>query len=207
MSSAPVVIGNATLYLGDCADILPTLGRFRACITDPPYGLGDRMQGGTWGAKVEFAEMRQWDQVAPEGAAIARCVASGEVSVIWGGNLFTLPPSRCWLLWDKLNAVPTMGDFEMAWTNLDRPSKRLRIPVGRVLNGHPTEKPIELMLWCLEQAGMPETVVDPYMGSGTTGVACMQAGKRFTGIEINPGYFATACARIENAQRQQRMFA
>lgn len=198
-------IGEATLYLGDCRELLASLGRFEAVITDPPYGLGDRMQGGTWGAKVEFAEMRQWDQAPPQADVIARVVALGDVSVIWGGNLFALPPSRCWLIWDKLNAVPTMGDFEMAWANIDRPSKRFRHPVGRILNGHPTEKPLPLMQWCVEQAGMPSSVLDPFMGSGTTGVACVLSGARFTGIEIDPGYFNIACRRIEQAQRQGDM--
>jgi len=204
--SNPVIIGNATLYHGDCLTILPTLPKVDAIITDPPYGLGDRMQGGTWGACPKYREMRQWDQVAEQQWIDALLVLSVP-SVIWGGNNFFVPPSRCWLIWAKQNAVPTMGDFEMAWTNLDRPSKRFVHPVGFHENGHPTEKPTPLMRWCLEQAGMPQTTLDPFMGSGTTGVACMQLGRKFIGIEIERKYFDIACERIENAQRQQRMFA
>lgn len=200
-------IGNATLYLADCLEVLPALAKADAVITDPPYGLGDRMQGGTWGAKTEFAEMREWDQQVPDAARIAAVLEAGTAAILWGGNLFNLPPMRCWLMWDKLNPVHTMADFELAWTNLDKPSKRFRAPVGRVLNGHPTEKPEPLMRWCIEQAGMPETVVDPFMGSGTTGVACMQASRSFVGIEIELKYFEIACRRIENAQRQERLFA
>lgn len=201
------VIGNAVLYLGDCREILPQCDKADLLLTDPPYGLGDRMQGGTWGASPEFLEMREWDQNAPEAALVASCVAAGTLSIIWGGNLFALPPSRCWLLWDKSNAVPTMADFEMAWTNIDRPSKRFVHPVGRILNGHPTEKPEALMRWCIAQAGTAATILDPFMGSGSTGVAAMQAGRRFVGIEIREPYFDTACRRVENAQRQTRLFA
>lgn len=197
-------IGNATLYLGDCLEVLPTLAKVDAVITDPPYGLGDRMQGGTWGASQE---MREWDQATPDAVAMAAVLASAERAVIWGGNLFTLPPSRCWLIWDKQNAVPTMGDFEMAWTNLDQPSKRFRHPVGRILNGHPTEKPIMLMRWCLAIAGAPETILDPYMGSGTCGIAATGMGCTYIGVEIHEPYFNIACERIENAQRQERLFA
>lgn len=202
---SPVVIGNSTLYLGDCLEILPTLGKVDAVITDPPYGLGDRMQGGTWGAKTEFAEMRRWDQAPPDANAMAAILAAATVAIIWGGNCFPLPPSRSWLLWDKNNAVPTMGDFEMAWTNLDVPSKRWRGNVGRILNGHPTEKPLALMSWCV--AKTEGAVVDPFMGSGTTGAACMELNRPFIGIEIEPKYFDIACERIENAQRQTRLFA
>lgn len=201
----PVIIGNATLYHGDAADILSTLPKSDAVVTDPPYGLGDRMQGGTWGAKTEFAEMRQWDQSAPDAEMLRAVIAASTVAVLWGGNYFALPPTRCWLIWDKANAVPTMSDFEMAWTSMDKPSKRYRGNVGRVLHGHPTEKPEGLMRWCVEQ--VPGSILDPFMGSGTTGVAAMQLGRKFIGIEIHKPYFEIACERIENAQRQIRMFA
>ena len=197
------VIGNATLYLGDCLEILPTLPKVDAVITDPPYGLGNRMQGGTWAARPEFADMRAWDQVADQ-EWIDRIIALNCPAIIWGGNSYEVPCSRCWLIWDKRNAVPTMADFEMAWTNLDMPSKRFHANVGRIENGHPTEKPIGLMIWCVEKTA--GTVLDPFMGSGTTGVACMNLGRKFIGIEIEKRYFDIAVERITNAQRQPRLF-
>lgn len=200
-------IGNATLYLGDCRDILPTLPKVDAVITDPPYGLGEKMKGGTWGAKPEFKEMVVWDNAPPSVEDLLAIVAKARVSVMWGGNYYGLPPSRCWLVWDKSNAVPTMADVELAWTNLDKPAKRYKGNVGRVENGHPTEKPIGLMLWTIKQAGELETVLDPFMGSGTTGVACANLAKSFTGIEREPKYFDIACRRIEDAQRQGRLIA
>ena len=202
--SDPVVIGNATLYLGDCRDILPTLPKVDAVVTDPPYGLGDRMSGGTWGAADKYADMRSWDQIAPADV-VGGLLALGCPAVIWGGNYFPVPQSRCWLIWDKLNAVHTMADFEMAWTNLDRPGKRLRHAVGAHLHGHPTEKPERVMDWSLGFVPAGVTL-DPFMGVGTSGVACMKLGRKFIGIEIEPKYFDIACKRIEDAQRQGDMF-
>jgi site-specific DNA-methyltransferase (adenine-specific)/modification methylase len=99
-----------------------------------------------------------------------------------------------------------MADVELAWTNLDRPAKRFRGLVGRVESGHPTQKPLDLMLWTIEQAGGPASVLDPFMGSGTTGVACAQLGRAFTGIERERKYFDIACERIAAAQAQGKMF-
>lgn len=202
----PVIIGNATLYRGDCMEILPKLPKADAVVTDPPYGIGERMQGGTWGAADKYADFRRWD-AAPSESAISLLLAAAETCILWGGNYFALPPSRCWLSWHKSNAVQTMADFELAWTNIDKPCKQFRGNVGVHRYGHPTEKPVALMEWCLEHVKSACTVVDPYMGSGTTGVACINLGRKFIGIEIERKYFDIACERIDQAQRQGRMFA
>ena len=208
--SAPekVVIGNAELWLGDCRDVLPllpTLPRFDAVITDPPFGLGDKMTGGTWAAKQAFREMPEWDCEAPNIDLLMTIAHMAQRAVIWGGNYFGLPASRGWLVWDKANAVPTIADVELAWTNLDRPAKRFRGLVGRVEFGHPTQKPLDLMMWTIEQAGSPARVLDPFMGSGTTGVACANMGKAFTGIERERKYFDIAVERIIRAQAQGQL--
>jgi site-specific DNA-methyltransferase (adenine-specific) len=202
------VIGLATLYLGDCREIAPGLDRPAAVISDPPYGLGDKMQGGTWGATATRADMLRWDQAPPSADDMAWIRALTDRVVLWGGQYFALPPNRCWFMWRKINAVPTMADFEMAWTNLDRPAKCWDGNVGRVEHGHPTEKPVALMRWCIEQAKVPPggTILDPYMGSGSTGVAAVQMRHPLIGIEIEPRYFDIACRRIEEAQRQGDMF-
>ena len=199
-------IGDATLYLGDCRDILPTLGKVDAVVTDPPYGLGDKMKGGTWAAKPEFLGMPTWDTAPPTVETLMGIVALAPVSVMWGGNYYGLPPSRCWLIWDKANAVPTMADCELAWTNIDKPAKRFRGLVGRVEHGHPTEKPLALMRWTINHVGDARTILDPFMGSGTTGVAAVQMHRKFIGIEREPKYFDIACKRIEDAQRQGQLF-
>lgn len=197
---------GVTLHLGDCREVLPTLGRFDAVVTDPPYGLGDKMQGGTWGAKTGFKEMLQWDRAPPEGRMLLDLMSMSKRQVFWGGQYFSLPPSRCWLIWNKTNSVPTMADFETAWTNLDRPSKRFDAPVGRVEFGHPTQKPLPLMKWTMGFVADAQTILDPFMGSGTTGVAAVKLGRRFTGIEIEPKYFEIACRRIAEALKQPDFF-
>ena len=203
-----VVIRDATLYLGDCLEILPTLPKVDAVITDPPFGLGDKMKGGTWADKPAFKDMPKWDRAPPSIDDLLSIMQKATSSVFWGGNYFGLPPSRGWLVWDKANAVPTMSDVELAWTNLDRPAKRYRGLVGRCEFGHPTQKPLDLMKFSISQVQHcheVSLVLDPYMGSGTTGVAAVQMGRKFIGIEIDPRYFDIACRRIEDAQRQQTL--
>lgn len=199
-------IGDCRLILGDCMEILPTLGPVDAVVTDPPYGLGKRMQGGTWGAKDRNSGFLRWDLKA-EQAWVNAILQMQVPAVIWGGNYFSVPASRCWLIWNKVNAVPTMADFEQAWTNLDRPSKRIDLPVGRVEYGHPTQKPLPLMEWCLGFLPKARTILDPFIGSGTTLVACARTGRTGIGIEIDPGYFDIACKRVEEAYRQPNLFA
>jgi site-specific DNA-methyltransferase (adenine-specific)/modification methylase len=203
-----VEIGNATLYLGDCMDILPTLDKVDAVITDPPYGLESKLKGGTWGRQFN-CDSYSWDSKPWEPTKEFLSVA--KVYVIWGGNYFSsLPPSRCWLIHDKTIRGMTFADAELAWTNLDKNTRVFSYLVPRGFLGeerlHPTQKPIALMKWCIEQVGSPKTILDPFMGSGTTGVAAVQMGRKFIGIEREPNYFEIACKRIEDAQRTFDMF-
>jgi site-specific DNA-methyltransferase (adenine-specific) len=191
-------IGNASLYLADCRDILPTLGPVDAVVTDPPYGLGVKMQGGKWGIK-RSQQMGEWDAVPSD--AVLGLLSFGPC-IIWGGNYYALPPSRGWLAWVKPDAPPTLGQFELAWTSLDRTARLLSHSINqnsRECNGHPTEKPLRLMKWCLGFVPDAQMILDPFMGSGTTGVAAIQAGKSFIGIERDPDYFAIAVRRIREA--------
>jgi DNA modification methylase len=204
------VIGAATIYLGDCMEILPTLPKADALITDPPYGIADIWVGGRerhgWTkANAEGKVRNQWDTKPLDDAAVALLLASGEDVIIWGGNYFPLPPSRCWLVWNKPERGFSLAEAELAWTNKDavvRVFDGPRSDQGRV---HPTQKPVGLMRWCV--ARTTGTVLDPFMGSGTTAVACMELQRPFIGIEIHEPYFEIACERITNAQRQERLFA
>lgn len=200
------IIGDCTLYLADCMDVLPTLDRVDAVVTDPPYGLGKRMQGGTWGAQDYNSGFLKWDLEAKQ-QWVDEILKLQVPAIIWGGNYFLVPASRCWLIWNKINAVPTMADFEAAWTNLDKPSKRLDLPVGRVEFGHPTQKPTTLITWCINHLSLDSHIIlDPFMGSGTTGVACVKLGRKFIGIEREEKYFDIACKRIQQAYAQPDMF-
>jgi DNA modification methylase len=203
------VIGNATLYLGDCAEILPTLPSACAVITDPPYGLDERWTGGTWGANPMYDDARRWDKAVSQ-ALLNTAISKAPIAIVWGANHYSMPPSRCWLSWRKSSKLDTMADFELAWTNLDRPAKEIveaRNPAGNLSREHPTQKPISVMTWCLTFVPDAGLILDPFMGSGTTGVACMLAGRPFTGIEIETKYFMLACERLTNVQRQERLFA
>lgn len=208
MTAENVTIGNATLYCGDYRDILPTLPKVDAVITDPPYGLGDRLAGGKgeWGGQFEVAP--EWDREIT-GGGIIESFAALPVAIIWGGNYYQLPPVRGWLLWDKMQEHSS-GHAEMAWTNLDIPVRTFRYARAQLASEgkeHPTQKPVPLMLWCLAFAPNAQEVLDPFMGSGTTGVACAHLGRSFIGIEREPKYFDIACRRIEDAQRQGRLIA
>jgi site-specific DNA-methyltransferase (adenine-specific)/modification methylase len=202
----PVKIGNATLYLGDCMDILPTLGNVDAVITDPPYGIDVGSMGMGKGKKASEFERFDWDVSAPDVSGLLKIA---DVVIIWGGNYFALPASGCWLAWDKVQQF-SGADLELAWTNLKTPIKAFRMSRVEAYGGmdkqHPTQKPLALMKWCIEQAGNPQTILDPFAGSGTTGVAAIQLGRSFIGIEREPKYFDIACKRIEQAVAQGQLF-
>lgn len=220
-------IGLATLYLGDCREIAPTLPRPAAVISDPPYGQGLVMNTHTCRtgkqtrraateARSIAGDDEPFDAVAWTGAA--------EKIVLWGAHKFAqaLPDGGRWLVWDKrCGVVPErdQGCAEMAWHNEPGVTRLCRLLWdGLVVQAgvkaeepsreHPTQKPVALMRWCIEQAKVPPggVILDPYMGSGSTGVAAVQMRHPFIGIEIEERYFDIACRRIEQAQRQGDLF-
>lgn len=198
-----VQIGDATLYLGDCLDILPTLPKVDAVITDPPYGIG--IAANPFRQKHEA---KAWDNAPASSAHIAACLGAGTACLFWGGNYFDLPPTQGFLIWDKVQPEDFSSAMcEYAWTNVAKPAKLFKRHVVSYEKHHPTTKPIELMRWCIDWIGDAPVILDPFMGSGTTGVACAQLGRKFIGIEIEPRYFDIACERIDNAYRQTRLFA
>jgi site-specific DNA-methyltransferase (adenine-specific) len=205
-----VVIGDATLYHGDCLEIMPTLPTVDAVITDPPYGIGyaaNPIVGR--GKSASNHERLAWDDKVVDGL-VPMLLAAAPAVVVWGGNHYPFPPSRAWLSWFKPDAPPSMAHFELAWTNMDRPSRQVSCSIGETnpeRAGHPTQKPVRVMREAIAYARNPQTILDPFMGSGTTGVACANLGRKFIGIEIERKYFDIACERIDNAYRQARMFA
>jgi site-specific DNA-methyltransferase (adenine-specific) len=221
----PVQIGDATLYLGDSRAILPTLGPVDAVVTDPPYGAKTRTRGESakrghrTGLRSIVPIARDWPEVRGDQEPFDPSPWLQWPAILWGANWYAsrLPDASRWLIWDKRVHTPSddNADCEMAWTNLKGPARIFRhlwrgicrageenIAHGPKL--HPTQKPAALMRWCL---GMVDgLVLDPFMGSGTTGVACAQLGRRFIGIEIEERYFQIACRRIEDAYRQGKLF-
>jgi site-specific DNA-methyltransferase (adenine-specific)/modification methylase len=190
-------------------DVLPTLDKVDAVITDPPYGMGSVLKdkGGQWGGLYTEKNGFYWDETAPDVVLTFPNIA--DKVIVWGGNYFELMPKRGWLIWDKMQSHSS-GHAELAWTNLDIPIRSFaysRAQLSTENKQHPTQKPVGLMAWCIELAGNPETILDPFMGSGTTGVAAIQLGRKFIGIEREPKYFDIACKRIEQAVAQGQLFA
>lgn len=212
------IINDCRLILGDCRDVLPTLGKFDLLLTDPPYGIGEAAGKNKSRSKLAVSKDYgddDWDSAPPSAELINEIRELSKHQIIFGGNYFILPPTSCWLVWDKENGETDFADCELAWTNLPKAVRRIKYMWHGMLraNGekrgdHPTQKPIGVMNWCLMQAPDEcKTVFDPFMGSGTTGVSCVGMGRSFTGIEREPKYFDIACRRIEDAYRQQRLFA
>lgn len=203
-------IGNATLYLGDCREILPTLPKVDAVITDPPYGIG-------WVPRVNHREQLWVDDRAFDPAPF---MDAGARHLFWGGNYFAhlLPPTEAWFIWLKRPVgfrAKTFAPCEMAWSDF-KGKQRIKEHVwdggkraGHADNRdfcHPAQKPVEVMEWCVSESGAT-SAIDPFMGSGTTGVACASLGVSFVGIELEPSYFDLACERIARANQQQRLIA
>jgi site-specific DNA-methyltransferase (adenine-specific) len=218
LSRIETIAEGVTLYLGDCREILPTLGKVDAVVTDPPYGIGyQRGRGGRGGAHSSGNRFCNDAPVTGDDQPFDPLPWIGFPEVIlFGADHFSadLPHGR-WLAWNKLGDKEPWDDFsdvEFAWHNkrgagriFSHLWKGLAQKGAGVRREHPTQKPVELMEWCLGfiEAG---TILDPFMGSGTTGVAAVQLGRKFIGIEIEPKYFDIACKRIADALKQPDMF-
>lgn len=217
----PVQIGLATLYCGDAREIVPSLQGVAACITDPPYGIG---------LKTNFAdrkcsmltEANNYEPIFGDDEDFDPAhLLRFPVVALFGANYFanSLPRADQWFVWDKRcgMAQNDMSDAELVWVKgTKRISTRL---LQHMWNGmlkdserderrlHPTQKPIAVMEWIVSQITKPnDLVLDPYLGSGATGVACVKMGRPFIGCEMSPAYFDIACKRIEDAQRQGQLF-
>jgi DNA modification methylase len=209
-----VEIGDATLYLADCMDVLPNLPKVDAVITDPPYGIGENSK--KVASRESLAKPKDygefdWDKAPPPAELIDAIREKAQWCALFGGNYFNLPPTSCWLVWDKLN-TGDFADCELAWTNWPKAVRRIQwrwngmIRQGNEERFHPTQKPLAVMKWVIDLCPKSDTILDPFMGSGTTGVAAIQMGRKFIGIEREPKYFDIACERIERATRQESLF-
>lgn len=226
MSRIEYVAEGVTLYLGDCREILPNLPEVDAVVTDPPYGISYRSnhnssRRGVW---AKWVRSENLPGIVGDDAPLdpQPLLDLAVPTIIFGGNYCAdrLPPSRCWLIWDKRDGISpnNQADCEMAWTNLDKPARLLRHMWSGLLRAgeenvsrgeklHPHQKPAAVMRACIQY--LPDdarTILDPYMGSGTTGVAAVQLGRKFVGIEIEPQYFDIACRRISGVLACPDMF-
>lgn len=215
---------GVTLYLGDCREILPTLGKVDAVVSDPPYGIAfahggnDNSGIGKGRYATKFAKVEIVGDDAPFDPAPLLSLA--DTVILWGGNHFAdrLPASPSWLIWDKRAASGHSNDFadcEIAWCSRNGVARIFRHHWDGMMKAsergvpreHPTQKPVAVMQWSIERVPPPATLIlDPFMGSGTTGVAARMLGRKFTGIEIEPKYFDIAGRRISEALKQPDMF-
>jgi len=191
-----------TLHNGDCLEYMKSLEGGSVCVvSDPPYGLRSLMQGGGWAKKMTYIrDGAEWDENPATAEQIAEIMRVGKSVILWGGNYFNLPPARGWLVWNKRGMGFSMAQAELAWTNIDMPVRVYDHYAISQKPLHPTEKPLSLMLWVIENfTNENDIVFDPFMGSGTTGAACVQLGRKFIGCEISAEYFAIAEKRLKLA--------
>ena len=191
-------IGGQRLILGDCLEVMPLLGKVDAVVTDPPYGIGIADNP----VRQKHAR-KDWDAAAVGNEHLQAIRAISSEQIIWGGNYFDLPPSRGFLIWDKKQPENfSLAMCEQAWWSRDTNAKVFSKSVLGYDKSHPTQKPVALMEWCLSFLPDAKTILDPFMGSGTTLVACQRMGRHGTGIELDPEYFDIACRRVDEAARQ-----
>jgi site-specific DNA-methyltransferase (adenine-specific) len=218
-----IEIGNAILYLGDCAEILPTLGQFDALVTDPPYGIDyDPKTHKNYDGSDNNLEKIINDEKEMDLTFLFKVNCQ---KIVWGAENFykQLPHRGRWICWHKRSDTTKpnsmfSGDFELAWMDKDNGFyKYFQLVHGGVINAdsikgnnekryHPTQKPIKLMEFCISLLNENNVICDPFMGSGTTGIASVNMKKQFIGIEKDQKYFDIACKRIEDAQRQVTLF-
>ena len=210
------------LYCADCMDVLPHLSGVDAVVTDPPYGIGadvlakraaDQRIKADGKSKAgrgwkDYGESN-WDSERPSAQVLESLMLIGKAQIIWGGNYFTdvLPPTMQWLVWDKGQRDFSLADCEFAWSSQWKASRIFNYSRAEALQDgkvHPTQKPIALMCWCIEQLPGVKTICDPFMGSGTTICAAVKLGKRAIGIERERKYFDIAVKRIERALSEER---
>jgi len=210
-------IGNCTLYLGDCMELMAGMPdkSIDLCITDPPYGMGDHhmrnkkrrgIKDGSYGSRKKI---EQWD-IAPDEKYFSELFRVSKYQIICGGNYFNLPPSRNFIIYRKRNISETfnMAMCEYLWTNIPGNAKVFDyFSQPDPHRFHPTQKPVALYKWLLSKYAKPGwKILDTHMGSGSIAVACNEMGFNLTASEIDPDYFNSACERIREAARQGDLF-
>jgi DNA modification methylase len=211
------------LLHGDCLEILPLLDddSVDLVLTDPPYGIGvNKMNLGGGGGVAPHKHFQHdksetWDDKGFDIVGASFCIRVSKEQILWGANHYAqyLPNSRGWLVWDKRGEMNgnDFADCELAWTSLEMPVRKLthvwngmlqQTGMKKEKRAHPTQKPTRLMEWCLNFVPDADIVLDPFLGSGTTAVACKQLGRKCIGIELEKKYLDIAIERL----RQEQLF-
>ncbi len=202
-----------TIYHGDCRGVLPELGKVDLVLTDPPYGIGEaagkNKSRGNLAISVDYGN-DSWDNQPISDDIICTMFDVSSHLIMFGGNYYDMPPTSCWLIWDKDNGATDFADAEMAWTNLPQAVRLKKYKWQGMLQQagrkhekrqHPTMKPLEVMSWCINQADKhfpdtAQTILDPFMGSGTTLRAAKDLRRKAIGIELEEKYCEIAVKRL-----------
>lgn len=175
---------------------------FDLAIVDPPYGLGKRTTdgGSKRNSQTKFmADIRRtnWDDNKPSPEYFNELFRVSKNQIIWGGNYFGLPAHRCFIVWDKMTYIPTMSQIEQAWTSFDSPARYAKKNSNDLQRTHPTQKPVKLYCWLLENYAKPgQLILDTHVGSASSLIACESMGFDYVGFEIDPDYYAAAKNRM-----------
>jgi site-specific DNA-methyltransferase (adenine-specific) len=179
---------------------------FELAIVDPPYGININASGrvGHYGGKG-----KKWDDQTPDSAYFAELSRVSRNQIIWGGNYFGLPPTRCFLIWDKKQPEGvSFASCEFAWTSFDESAKTFYFsPQGQTNRIHPTQKPIALYKWLLSNYAKPgDKILDTHVGSASSLIACHQMGFEYWGFELDTDYYNAATERLNEAKAQVDIF-
>jgi len=197
--------GDITIYHGDCLEIMPQLEPVDLVLTDPPYGIGAYRTGTMGGgvlAKQSSYEPTQWDNKPIDNDILLQALSGGEYACCFGGNYYLIAPSSCWLVWDKETGDNNFADCELAWTNypgavrLKKHKWQGMLRKHKEPRFHPTQNPLDVIKWAMQLSPKYNTILDPFMGSGTTLIAAKELGRKAIGIEIEEKYCEIAVDRL-----------
>ena len=210
MNKQEFLNGQIVLYNGDCLDVMRNLKdkEIDLVLTDPPYGINAGKGIGRSIVNNKNIIKSDWDDATPSQIIFDELFRCSKNQIIWGGNYFNLPPIRCMLFWFKPNVADrNFADGELAWTSFDKNIRRFEYSSTDLTRFHPTQKPVALMSWCLNNYSKEDDLIfDGFLGSGTTAIACIRTKRRLIGCELDNEYFDKMCKRIEEELRQGNLF-
>lgn len=201
------------LFNGDCLESMKGMkdNEFDLAIVDPPYGIGARTFGGDTSTQTRNSQTKfkrhDWDNEIPCAEYFEELMRVSKNQIIWGGNYFPLSEYRCFIVWDKMTYIPTMSQVELAYTSFDSPARYVKINSNQLDRFHPTQKPVALYTWLLSRYAKPgNKILDTHLGSGSIAIACHNMGYDLVGYELDEDYFQAAKKRLEEHQKQLRLF-
>jgi site-specific DNA-methyltransferase (adenine-specific) len=206
-----IKIGQAELHNIDCMAYMATLPdkAFDLAIVDPPYGIDVTKMNMGSRQTIRPDKTKTWDLAVPNKEYFDELKRVSKNQIIWGGNYFALPPTRCWLIWDKGESMygRDFAEAEMAWTSFDKVVRLNKLNPNQLDRIHPTQKPVKLYEWLLTNyAEKGQKILDTHLGSGSIAVACNNLGFDLVGCELDQDYYKSACDRVNQATAQTRMF-